>query len=152
MTLWLPHIDAKRVDAELRALDKQLFLAEHRDFFGRPYFEVRYHVGSETSPPVVVDWREEDGTPKPLTSQLFAEVQRIHSQGPPDVRSIVKRNDELKAKRNDEHMEAYEELIEDILPRMRGAKATIMPRAKSAVGPAARRQAKRDSERRRGVR
>lgn len=149
--LWLPHADARAVDRELRQRDKHLFLAEHRDFHGRPYFEVRYHIGSEREPLVVLDWREDDGTPRQLTSALLNEVARISSQGPPDVGKIARKNADLKASRDNDRIEAYEEMIEDILPRMHGKKTVSMPRSKN-VGQSARRQALRDSERRRGVR
>lgn len=151
-TLWLPSLDAKRINRELRQVDAHLFLAEHRDYFGRPYFEVRYHVGSEHAPVIVLDWREDDGTPKPLTSQLLSEVSRLHQQGPPNVEQITRRNEDLKKARNEEHLVHYEEMVKDMIPRMRGTKGIIMPRDKSAAGAAARRQAHRDSERHRGVR
>jgi hypothetical protein len=144
-SLWLPHADARAIDRELRQRDDRLFLAEHRDEYGRPFFEVRYYIGSETEPLIVVDWRE------PLTSAIIQETVRVMSSGPPDVEKIARRNEELKASRDSAHAETYEDMLDDMAPRIEGRKRVSMPRSTNTAANA-RRQRIRDKERRQGLR
>ena len=101
----------QRIDRELRQIDPQLFLDPEFDQRYGLFYTVKYWNGERAPNPVtvVVDWREPNGQPKDLSDGILYEVQRIRERGPIDVDSIIRRNEELKRKREDAAEQAYED-------------------------------------------
>ena len=72
--------DEKTVTAALRRLDDRLFLdpevETHGPYGPYVYMTVKYHHGSGVPPTCVLDWREPDGRPKPLSLAMVDQVRR----------------------------------------------------------------------------
>lgn len=143
------------IDRELRAIDWHLFIdAEWDAQFQRLCYAVKYHVGDGAPPLLITDWREPTTRrPLELSTGLIAKVARMNSErGIDALKRAAEENEAMRLYHERESTRHYTELTEDMVPRMKGTKGTIMPRAKTASGPAARRQARRDLERKLGLR
>ena len=146
------NADEKTIDTELKKLDLRLFLVREFDPFRKLYFyEVRHWNGSEHEALLVVDWREPNGLPKPLSSGLVYEVQRLMKKGPISVDAIVRRNQELRERRERESASWYDDAAADFERVAVLGTRTLMPRSQN-VAANARRQRLRDLERRMGLR
>ena len=146
------NVDERTTDRELKRLDLRLFLAREFDPHSRSYFyEVRHWEGSEREPTLILDWREPNGRPKPLSSGIVCEVQRMMARGPLDVAGIARRNEELKQARDRRSEAWYRESVEDFERVAVLGNRTLMPRS-SNVAANARRQRLRDFERKMGLR
>lgn len=96
MTLILPALDEQAVQRELASLDPNLILTRERDAIGQDYYVVIYYQGGSIPPDEVIDWREPSGRAKPLSSALANEVRKMMRNGPPDVKAIIRANEEMK--------------------------------------------------------
>ena len=108
--LILPGADEQSVQAQLRQLDSRLILTRERDGLGRDYYVVIFYEGGTVPPSHVLDWREMDDEPRPLSSGLVHEVGKMMADGPVAMIEIVKRNEALKAQKADEFQQVYEDL------------------------------------------
>lgn len=123
--------DERQIHEELRRLDPQLFLVRQRDPHGRDFYEVRFWVGSEHEPLCAVDWRLPDDTPKPLSSGIVYEVQRLMAAGPITVEAINRKNAELRERNERRAHEGYQEIAEDF-ERHRGiGNFMVVPRSQA---------------------
>lgn len=146
------NADERSIDRELKKLDLRLFLVREFDIRLRSYFyEVRHWAGSEHEPTLIVDWREPNGIPKPLSSGIVYEVQRMMARGPLDIDSIIRRNKELREARDRQAEQWYRDSAEDFERVAVLGNRTLMPRS-SNVAANARRQRLRDFERKMGLR
>lgn len=72
--------DEKTVTRALSRLDDRLFLDPEVETVGPNapyvYLTVKYHLGSGHPPSTVLEWRNPDGTPKPLSLALVEQVKR----------------------------------------------------------------------------
>ena len=72
--------DEKTVTRALSRLDDRLFLDPEVETVGPyapyVYLTVKYHLGSGHPPSTVLEWREPDGRPKPLSLALVEQVKR----------------------------------------------------------------------------
>jgi hypothetical protein len=72
--------DEETVSRALRRLDDRLFLDPEVETVGLRapyvYITVKYHLGSGVRPSLVLEWRNPDGSPKPLSLALVEQVKR----------------------------------------------------------------------------
>ena len=69
--------DEATVTRALRRLDDRLFLDPEVEPLGPyVYLTVKYHLGSGHPPSTVLEWRNPDGTPKPLSMGIVEQVKR----------------------------------------------------------------------------
>ena len=113
MDILLPAADERSIERQLQDLDTHLHLTRERDTLGRDFYVVIYYQGGSIPPDVVVDWRETDDTPKQLSSGLVYEIQQMMGSGPVDLKKIMARNAERKARKERDMVGFYEDMIED---------------------------------------
>lgn len=148
-------VSREGVDRAIRQIDSHLFIdAEWDAQFQRLCYAVKFHVAHGAAPLLITDWREPTTRrPLELSSGLIAKVARMNSErGIDALKQAAEENEAMRLYHERESERHYTELTADMVPRMRGTKNTIMPRAKTAAGAAARRQARRDLERKLGLR
>lgn len=69
--------DEKQITQALRRLDDRLFLDPEVEPLGPyVYMTVKYHLGSGHPPSTVLEWRNPDGSPKPLSMGIVEQVKR----------------------------------------------------------------------------
>lgn len=138
------HPSKDAIDRELRLLDDRLFLdAEMDPDFGCLVWCVKYALGVGQEPLHIADWRDPDTRrPLELSWGIWSKIKARENRDPFTLRDEIKaenaRNSELRAERQ---AGAYEEIIEDMIPRMRGDRMPVFHR--SAGLAAARRRARR---------
>lgn len=113
-TLYLPAMDEQGVQRQLAALDDRLILTRERDQRGRDFYVVIYYQGGSLPPEVIEDWREYDGTPKPLNSALVYTIQQRMSTGGASLADVLGHNAKLKEAHEREMAEVYEERARDV--------------------------------------
>ena len=113
--VYLPA-DAQAISAELRKIDPELFLdPEWSPEYKALFYTVKFWNGERAPHPVtvVVDWRDKNGRPRELTHGIVDEVKRIGSQGGVSIREVIKKNEELVARRDDMSYLNYEEAAKE---------------------------------------
>ncbi len=123
--------DERAVQLQLHELDPHLILTRERDHLGRDYYVVIYYTNGTVPPDLVVDWRDAMDVPKPLSSGLVYEIQRMMSEGPPDMEKIRRHNEALRAQRNQESAEMLEEIAKDFDRYRRIGNFMVVPRSRA---------------------
>lgn len=91
--------DEETVTRALRRLDDRLFLDPEVEPLGPyVYLTVKYHLGSGHPPSTVLEWRNPDGTPKPLSMGIVEQVKRQEGVMATAFRDVMAAN-ELKRQR-----------------------------------------------------
>lgn len=99
----------KRVDAELKKLDPDLFLDKEWDHYRKcVYYTVKYNIGSGVEPFVSVDWRDEHG-PIPLSLIVVDFVKRNEGDIREDLAKVKANNAAKKEQARQAALEGYEE-------------------------------------------
>lgn len=127
-------VDRKRIDAELRRFDPNLFLDAEIDTRGRFVWAVMEHLGSERPPHLVFEWRDERGEPLPLSSGLIEQIRKIaarRSRGVSVFDVVRDANEQRRSEATRASERAYEEITEDLLPRLGGRRSAALPRSQA---------------------
>lgn len=128
-SLLLPVSDERSVQEDLASLDEHLVLTRERDAIGRDYYVVIFYTNGTVEPTVILDWRDGDGTPRPLNSALPNEVRRQMQGGPTSVKQVMAHNQALREKREAEMAEVYEERAKEVARYERSASPPHRSRA-----------------------
>lgn len=138
-------VDERTIDAALREIEPNLFLDKEIDQQGRLFYTACLHNGERAPNPitVAVDWRESDGSPKPLSEGLVYEIKKMQQAGGVNIDSIMRRNNALRVKRDDERMQIQEEIARDFDRHKKLGNFAIVPRSQGL-------RMSRDRMRRRG--
>lgn len=127
--------DKRRINDELQRIDRALFLdAEVDPKWGRLVWCVKVHIGSETPPHLVFQWRDEAGAPLALSSGLIEEVKKIEhriSRGRSMVQVAQEANDARTASVNKSAEEAYAEIAEDVARKLHPVHSAVLPRSQA---------------------
>jgi hypothetical protein len=123
-------IDRKRIERELRALDPALFLDPEIDLQGRFVWTVKEHIGSAVPPHLVFEWRDpQSKDPLPLTWGILDRVRRSEKgRGTTWVGEINKANDARRERLRQDADAVYQEITDDVTPRMRDTRSAVLPR------------------------
>lgn len=124
-------VDEQGVQRQLQEIDGRLFLDKDVDAQGRLFYMVRYWENGYNEPEVVLDWREASGAPKPLSSGISYEIQKMMRQGGVDVAGIIRRNRERVLKKADEAQEVYEDIAKDFDRHKRIGNFAVVPRSQA---------------------
>jgi hypothetical protein len=132
--------DQASVDAALKQLDPRLFLDPERDrSSGAVFWTVKCWVGSGQRPAHVLDWREPDGTPRPLSSGLVYTLEaRKRNFGRDLVADGMAANDEARRRIWDETAEQVRDAGVEFERRRRLGSFAIVPRSKALAMTRAR--------------
>ena len=131
LTIPWQEADERTIDLSLRAIQSDVFLNKEVDGHGRLYYTACLFVGERADIPVitVVDWRDRDNNPKPLSEGLVYEVQRMYRHGGIDMAAIERANRDLKEKKADEAEAMLEEMAKEFDRRKRMGNFAIVPRS-----------------------
>lgn len=137
-------LDERAVHAALQQLEPNLFLNKEIDRYGRLFYTACLFNGDRAPDPitVVVDWRETDDTPKPLSQGLVYEIEKMMRAGGVSVEAIMRRNNEMRVKKDDERQQQAEDIAKDF-ERHKNTGFAIVPRSQGL-------RMSRDRMRRRG--
>jgi hypothetical protein len=103
----------KRVDAELKKLDPDLYLDKERDVLdGYIYYTVRYFIGSGVEPFTSVEWKDAHG-PIDLSLNIIEFVKRNEGDIREDIAKVTAHNAAIKEKARMERDAAYEEVVKE---------------------------------------
>lgn len=103
----------RQINEELQRLDPFLFLDKEWDT-NRDcgFYAVKYHRG-DRPPDLILDWRDADDWPRPLSAGIVAEVRRLQVQGAIDFQAVMKRNAELQERKRRASEQAYRDVAAD---------------------------------------
>lgn len=121
--------DERSIGAELRSLDDRLFLDREFDkHTGVLFYTVKYHRGDQP-PDLILDWRDVNDRPRPLSSGVTNEVRRMMQSGTVEekIAKARKRQGELNEQKRDrlfqqaaevaQEWERYDQVRSGLLPR-----------------------------------
>ena len=126
------HPDKRVIDRELRKLDDRLFLDPEMDpDFGVIVWTVKYHMGAGQQPLLIADWRDPDTRrPLDLSWALWSRVKAREHRDPFKLRDEIKaENERMRELRAERQLGDYEEIVNDVLPRMRGTHSALFHRS-----------------------
>ena len=144
-SLYLPAVDERSMQRQLRELDDHLILTRERDHLGRDYYVVIFYTDGTVPPAFIEDWRDPDGTPRQLSSALPLMIQKRMKEGPTSLKKINAHNDALKASHDADMEAAYEEQALSVAKSARTS--AMLPRSQSLY---LARQREREAKARRG--
>lgn len=120
--------DERRVGRELRTLDPLLFLDKEFDTStGRVFYTVKFHRG-DRPPDLILDWRDGDDTPLPLTSGLLLEIRRMMERGPLDPAEIRRSNERARERQRRESESDYRTVAEEWEKFDSAVRSGLLPR------------------------
>lgn len=121
--------DEKRVNAELRKLSPTLFLDPAMDPRHGVYWTVRdaSFRNDRNEPIVVLSWREQDGTPKPLSYGIVEQVKRQEGQFAVKAAEAIEHNRRHVEKLREEADETYGEIQREHSKRLKAAESRTLP-------------------------
>jgi hypothetical protein len=115
---------SREIDRELRKLDDRLFLDPEMDpDFDCLVWTVKYHMGAGQAPAWIADWRDPDTRrPLDLSWGLWLMVKRREGRDPFALRDSIRAdNERTRTLRAERTHAAYEEIANDIIPRIKSA-------------------------------
>lgn len=138
--VWSPTQDEKAIDRDLKRLDEGLFLDKERDRqSGGLVWTVRHQIGSGVTPPLVLEWRDRQGNPLPLSSGIvYAVEKRKANFGRDLLQESMAANDALEEKQNAEAAEELEEIVRDFKKHYALGNFSVVPRSRALMWARAR--------------
>lgn len=128
-------VDEATITRALRRLDDRLFLdpevEPHGPYGPYVYMTVKYHHGSGTPPTCVVDWREPDGRPKPLSYALVDQVKRQEGAMARAVSDAIAANERKRQEAIRAVGEGAYDVVMDGGRSAAGKKSVNLPRSQS---------------------
>lgn len=126
--------DTKTIERELRKLDPRLFLDPEYEPYGPRgayvYMTVKYHVGSEYPPGLVLEWRDSAG-PKPLSLGIVEQVKRQEGAMGTAFRRAMEANERKRQKAAESVGEAAFDIAYGGSKSAAGTKSVNLPRSQS---------------------
>lgn len=102
-----------QLDAELKRLDSFLFLDKEWDTSRDcPFYTVKYHRGDQ-APDLILDWRDPDDWPRPLSSAIVSEVRAMQVRGAIDFQVVLKQNAEAQERKRLASEAAYRDVVDE---------------------------------------
>lgn len=147
-----PSSDEDAIDRALKQLDRDLFLVREIDSQTGVWLWRVFHSISDDQPALqVCDWRDEHGRPLPLSWNLVEKIKSQEGRGVDLAKQVDQNNEKLQAAVEAQMDEACEEAATLVARYAHPAHSGGLPRATTGAA-AAKRQRRRDAERRAGLR
>lgn len=113
---------------ELRLIDDRLFLERQLTLVGEPVWCVVVNVGGDVPPITILEWRDDDDNPLPLSSGILERMRRMDRDGARLAARVIKQNrDRIEAARQ-KAKDDWEEIGKDVGGRMSGTRSAVLHR------------------------